>query len=518
MIVGSDVRDARVVRAAPVPPFAWREVGAVAVVAAAVFTARLGRYGLGGDELYFLAAGHHPSFGYADQGPVVPLLAAAADLLAPNSAVALRLPAVLLTVAAIVCSAALAREFGGGRRAQVLAAAAYATTPMAVMQSAMLSTFAVDVTLTAGITWLWIRWVRTRADRLLIVAGVLAAVDFQVKWLIPIVWAGLAFGVAVAGPHEMLRRRAWWAATALPVVTAIPNLLWQHAHGWPQLAMGQVVREEQVASSGVAGMPSQIVQVTGPLGLLLLAGMWAGLRWERLRPYRFVIPMVALGLVGVVGGALRPYFVAGAFPGLFAAGAVYLTERELSRRVRVLGLALLALATAISVAVVVALPLPASRLHTPTDSYSQIDRRSKLFGSSGWDRLTATVEAAFRALPPEQRRDAVLVTQNYWQAAALEHFGDPELPRVYSPNRGYGYFGPPPDTAATVLYVGVDGPEDALRTRFGQVSAVARLDDRLGFPSVDRGVTVWHCRFPGEPWSRTWPAARTLRMVDGTVR
>lgn len=164
------------------------------------------------------------------------------------------------------------------------------------------------------------------------------------------------------------------------------------------------------------------------------------------------------------------------------------------------------------------LPLPASRLTEPTDRYSQIDWRSRLYGSSGWDRLVATVTDTVHRLPAGERRDLVIVTQNYWQAAALERFGSGTLPDVYSPNRGYGYFGPPPDSASTVLYVGVDDPSTALRTKFAEATPVARIDERLGFPSVDRGVTVWHCRFASEPWSRAWPGMLTLPMVDGTVR
>ncbi|MBB5916516.1 uncharacterized membrane protein (UPF0136 family) [Nocardia transvalensis] len=499
-------------------PFAWRPVGAVAAIAAVLFTARLGRYAVGGDELYFIAAGRHPAPGYADQGPVVPLWAAAADLLAPGSTLLLRGPVVALTIVAILLSAALAREFGGGPWAQTLAAAAYASAPMAVMQSAMLSTFAVDVTLTAVVSWLLIRWVRERRDVLLLAAGAVAALDFQVKWLIPLVWAGLVAGVVVFGPRAMLRRPAWWAGSALFAASALPMLWWQHRHGWPQLAMGAVVRDEQLATSGLPGMPWQIVQVTGPLGLLLVAGMWAGLRWERLRPYRFVIPMIAIGLIGVVAGGLRPYFVAGAFPGLFAAGAVYLESREPGRGLRAAVLALIAAATAIAVAVVVLLPLPASRLHDTTDEYSQLDRRSKLFGPSGWDHLIAAVEDAYRQVPAAQRADLAIVTENYWQAAAIDRFGSAALPGAYSPNRGYGFFGAPPDTATTVLYVGVGGPREALRTDFAEATVVARVDERLGFPGVDRGVGVWRCRFPSRPWSVVWPQARALPLVDGTAR
>lgn len=500
------------------PPFAWRAVSVIAVLAGALFALRLDRYEFGGDELYFIAAGRHPAFGYADQGPLVPVLAALADVLDPGSTVALRLPALLSTLGAVVLSAVLAREFGGGRGPQALAALAYASTPAAVMQAAMLSTYALDATLTATVGWLLIRWARTRRDGLLIAAGVVAALDFQVKWLIPVVWAGLAAGVALFGPRAMLRRRAWWLATGLLAVTAVPTLWWQRAHGWPQLTMGAVVRDEQLATSGgLLAMPWQIVMVTGPLGLLLLTGMWAGLRWERLRPYRFLVPLVVLGLLAIIALGLRPYFVVGAFPGLLAAGATYIAWRGLGPGLRSFGLSLTVAATVITVLAVVALPLPQSRVR-PTDTYAQIDWRSRLFGPSGWQELVATVDDALGRVPSGERDGLVILTQNYWQAAGLEHFGRAaHLPGVYSPNRGYGYFGPPPDTANTVVYVGVDEPRSGLGVDFAETSVLARIDRRLGFPSVNRGVTVWLCRKPRLPWSAAWPGLRTLRMVDGTT-
>lgn len=49
------------------------------------------------------------------------------DTIAPGSLLALRLPAVLATAAAVVVAALIARELGGDRRAQVLTAVAQAT-------------------------------------------------------------------------------------------------------------------------------------------------------------------------------------------------------------------------------------------------------------------------------------------------------------------------------------------------------------------------------------------------------
>ena len=79
-------------------------------------------YGYHRDELYFLAAGDHLAWGYADQGPLTPLIAHVMDALAPGSLTALRVPSALMTGATVVVTGAIAFELGGSRRAQLIAA------------------------------------------------------------------------------------------------------------------------------------------------------------------------------------------------------------------------------------------------------------------------------------------------------------------------------------------------------------------------------------------------------------
>ena len=102
IVVGEDPpgQDARR-SGAPVPPdpapVAWRPVLLLAGAMALVLGVTSTRYGWFGDELYFLSAGARPAAGYADQPPLLPMLAAAADALAPGSLFVLRLPAVSYT-------------------------------------------------------------------------------------------------------------------------------------------------------------------------------------------------------------------------------------------------------------------------------------------------------------------------------------------------------------------------------------------------------------------------------------
>src|SRR5262249_55514101 len=110
----------------PLAPFARTPVLTVAALVAGLLMALTTSYGYVTDELYFLAAGkYYPAWGYMDQQPLVPLLAAFLDRMFPDSPFAFRLlPAVATALGAII-TALISRELGGNRKAQALAATAY---------------------------------------------------------------------------------------------------------------------------------------------------------------------------------------------------------------------------------------------------------------------------------------------------------------------------------------------------------------------------------------------------------
>ncbi|MFI5718581.1 glycosyltransferase family 39 protein [Nocardia sp. NPDC051750] len=501
-----------------VPPFAVVPVSVLTVAAGLVFLLRVDRYGYFGDELYFLAAGRHLAAGYVDQGPIVALIARAGDLLAPGSLLVLRTPAVLAVVAAIVLTAAVAREFGGGTRAQLLAALAYATCPYALSQGASLSTFALDSTCSALVIWLLVRWTRIRDDRLLPAAVCVAALDLQIKWLAVVVLLGLAAGIVLSGPRELLRKAMFWVPVSVAAPTLLPGLFWQARHGWPQWAMGEAIRAEQGLATGgrVALLGHQVLQA-GVLGTVLGAAAVLGfLRHEGLRRYRFVPIAGVVVLAFAVVTASRPYYTAGLLPAVFGAGAVVVAIGA-GRWGRRISVGLGAVSAVLAVVVVAALPQPAASLRRPSDSAAQVYTRMRMYGTTGWPDLTAAVTRAYRELPPGIRDRTVIVTDSYWQASALDYFAGAELPPVYSPNRGYAYFGRPADATRSVLYVGPVRGRVALCGHFRTAVTVAAADDPLGFPGISRFVTVAHCTGPVRPWSEIWERSRTLALDMGVV-
>jgi hypothetical protein len=487
------------------PPFATWAVATVAAIAGIVAALSATRYGYYYDELYFIAAGKRLSFSYADQGPFVPLLARSTDWLFPGSFAALRIPAIVAALASVMFSAVIARELGGGRVAQVLAATANSMS-FCIWEAWTLSTNGIDTALWVLLSWLLVRWVRTRRDGLLVAAGLVTIAALQVKWLVPVFWIAVLLAAGCVGPRELLRRPALWRSALAVAVTAIPMLIWQARHGWPQVGMGAVVRGQTNGLSGSLTFVPRAVEMCGGLGAMLLVyGVWRLWRSPHLRPYRFLgfTFLLVVAVFAIAGG--RICYGVGIYAAVMAAGAVELAAvRSRWTANAAVSAAVLSIATFVV-------------WETPWRSASQLAPASDFaagmadvtYGKFGWSELTSAVANAYQAVPPEQRRGAVIVTEHFMQASALDYSRSAVgLPAIFSPERGFGYFGAPPDTAGTVLWVGSNTSD--LRVWFTSVVPVAKFGVRLGIPRVTRDVTIWECAGPTRPWSSMWPKMRSL--------
>ncbi len=79
-----------------------------------------GSYGMFRDEFYYLACADHPAWGYVDHPPLSIALLIVNRAIVGDSVEAIRILPGLLGVILLFTSAAIARELGGGRFAQLL--------------------------------------------------------------------------------------------------------------------------------------------------------------------------------------------------------------------------------------------------------------------------------------------------------------------------------------------------------------------------------------------------------------
>jgi Dolichyl-phosphate-mannose-protein mannosyltransferase len=500
---------ARALADSPAPPgrrpaAAWAPLAAVGGALTVLLIAGAGRYGYRRDERYFLRAGQEPAFGYVDQPPLTPVIAAAMDALAPDSLIALRVPSAIAMGLVVVLTGLITREFGGGRAAQLLAAAATAVSGVVLIVGHLLSTTTSDLLFWTAMGWLVARALRDDGP-VWLAAGAVAGLALQNKTLPAFLLAALLAGLLIAGPRTALASRWLWAGAAVALLAWAPNLVWQAANGWPLLDLAEGIAG---GSSGTSEpwylfVPFQLV-LLGPLLVpVWVAGLWRLARDPELRTWRaFAVAYVLLAVLFLVTGG-KPYYLAGLYPVLLAAGAdpVLRWLRRWSTRTRAVVVSAV-LGFTFAVSAVLGLPLvPVDRLAGTPIPVVNYDAGETV----GWPELVDTVTAVRAQLPSGE--PVAVVTRNYGQAGAIDRFA-PDLGPAYSGHMAYWDWGPPDDATTTAIVVG--WPEDMLRGWFGEVRLAATVDNGVGLENDEQGTPVWIVADPARPWSQLWPELRRV--------
>ena len=232
-----------------------------------------GAYGFHGDEMYFVVAGQHPAFGYVDQPPLTPLLSAASVALFGVSPTAVRILPALEMGLVVILVALIARDLGGSRRAQVLAAITAALSGY-LGAGHLDTTTEPDLLAWAIILWLLVKLLAGGDRRLWLAVGVAAGIGLENKDTLLFLGAGLAVGLVLARRWDVVRSPWAWAAIGIALLIWAPNLAWQATNGWPQLTMAQAI--SQYADDNRGQIVPLLWLFTGPLLFPVSA---AGLIW-----------------------------------------------------------------------------------------------------------------------------------------------------------------------------------------------------------------------------------------------
>ena len=485
------------------PALPW-PVLAVAGAMVALLLAVSGAYGFHGDEMYYVVAGQHPALGYVDQPPLTPLLSAASVALLGVSPTAVRILPALEMGLIVVLVALIARDLGGARRAQVLAAITAALSGY-LGAGHLDTTTEPDLLAWAIVLWLLVKLLAGGDRRLWLALGVTTGIGLENKDTLLFLGAGLVVGLALARRWDVLRSPWAWAALGIAVLLWLPNLAWQAANGWPQISMARAIAG--YAADNRAQVVPLLWLFTGPLFFPISA---AGLLWVLVAkvaaPWRAIgfAALVALGIVLISGG--KAYYAIGSAPVFMAAGAI-LVDRWLARGHVGIKATSFAVAAALSVSLIALLTLPVLPIATFATS-SLPSAVPDTANQVGWPQYVATVETVVAALPAPERARAVIVTNDYSEASPLVLLGS-GLPPVYSGHNAYWDWGPPPPDRTLVVHVGDWRPADWSAFFIG-CQVVAHVDNGLGVQNSMQGEAIWVCTGLRHPWSAMWPELRTI--------
>lgn len=427
-----------------------------------------GNYGYFRDELYYIAAGRHPAFGYVDFPPMIAWIGGVLNVIAGDNLVVIHLVSALAAAALIFVTGLMARELGGGRFAQGLAATASAVTVVYMATGSIFSMDVLDELWWALGAYVVIRLLMRDQPRLWLVFGLVAGLGLFTK--LTMLFFGFALVVGLLATPARRYFRSWeiYAGGAIAFAFLVPYIIWNAVNVWPTPAFWS--NYGGLHSGGPLDFIANQILLANPLSLpLWIAGLVFYLRSEAGRPFRALgwayVALIVLFLVVSV----KPYFLAPAYAMLFAGGAVaFEGSRLASRR---------AWTKAAYVAAIVVVGLLLAPLAMPVlppaayaNSYGAISGLGNagagqdvqsvfpqyLGDRFGWDTMAATVAKVYGRLPAEQRAQACVFTENYGEAAGLQLYQQEYgLPAIISGHNNYYFWGPGTCSGTVILTVGL---------------------------------------------------------------
>jgi len=482
------------------PPTALRALLALAALRLLLHTLTNGQYGFHRDELATLDDARHMAWGYVAYPPLTPFVARVAMALFGTAPAAVRFFTALAQCVAMVVAGLMARELGGGRRAQIVAALAVAVSPLSMIEGHLFQYVSFDFLWSVLAVYFVIRLLKSDDARWWIAVGGAIGLGLMTRYTIAWLVAGLAVGFLLTPARRLLM--SWWlmAGAALAFVIFLPNLIWQAEHGFISIDFLRSIHARDVRIGRTDGflwrqflVPASLFTVP-----LWIAGLYFYFRKREGELYRALGWTFVAALFLFAVAQARDYYTAPLYPMLLAAGAV-MTD-QWPRWARGLNWAGLAVAFAFGVAFVLPIAPVNSRW-----SRVQMRMNGDLREEIGWPELVDRVAEIRDSLPAPERSTAGILTGNYGEAGAIDLYGSAHgLPQALSRVNSFWLRGYGDHTPETLIVVGLS-PE-FVKANFASCESEGTIANRYGVANEETkdDKYLWVCRGLREPWPEFW--------------
>ena len=468
-------------------------------------------YGYFVDELYNLALARHLAWGYVDVAPMIALIGRVEVTLFGDSLSAIRLAPALAGAGLVLLTGAIARELGGRRFAQGLAALCVLLAPGIMALDHFLNVNAFEPLCWMGCALLVIRIVNTGNEKLWLYFGLLAGIGLETKHSMLIFGFGLVAGLLLTAERKHLFNR-WLALGGLVAfLLFLPNLIWNVQNHFPFLELQENIRRDgRNVSLSVGSFFGEEMLAMLPLSApIWMAGLW----WLWRGRYRALA--LAWGIAAAMILAMNPrvYYLFPAFPMLFAAGGVQF-EGWLGRPrlawIKPAYCALMVMMGALLAPTLLPLLPPetyiryarATHLQPPPIENARLGPLPQLFADQfGWEEMAGAVARVYYSLPAEIRPRTAIFGQSYGQAGAIDLFGPRYgLPPAISGHQNYFLWGAHGATGESVIVMG--DRQEVLESKFASVRKVAHVAHPYAMPYSH--IDIFYCQGMKVPLGEVW--------------
>jgi hypothetical protein len=463
-----------------------------------------GRYGFHRDELATLEDARHLAWGYVAYPPITPFFARLSLEMFGTSLAGFRLFAALAQAASVVLTGLIARELGARRSAQLLAASAY--IPFCLAAGALMQYVSFDNLFWVLTAYFVVKLCKSGDPRWWVAVGAAIGLGMMAKYGIVFLVAGVVVAVLATDLRKHLASKWLWIGVGVSLLVFLPNLIWQAQHGFITLEFLRNIHARDVRIGRTKDFLPDQLKMTLLATPLWLAGLYYSLISPRGKGFRAIGWMYVVPLVLFVVAKGRGYYLAAAYPMLYAAGATWLQNsldairRGWANTIRAVAWT----ALAANMLLIIALVLPTAPPNTKWWR-AAMEINGDLREQFGWQELTHTVAQIRDSLPAQDRAQLGIMAGNYGEAGAINLYGPQYgLPTAISGinsfwQRGYGT--PPPQT---LIVIGIGGK--FLDRNFTQCEVAAHTWNVYGVMNEETRdhQDIYVCRGLRQSWPEFW--------------
>jgi hypothetical protein len=458
------------------------------------------QYGFHRDELYFIDCAKHLDFGYADMPPLTPFFAKIVIALFGETLQGLRFFPALLSSVIVFITGLMAREMGGKLYSQILASITIIVAPVYLVAGTQFQTIPIDQFFWVLTCYLFIGLINTDNQKLWLLIGFVFGLGLLAKYSIIFLAFAIFFGIIISN-HRIMLTKIWiWLGVMIALLVFLPNILWQIHNELPIIEHLKALREDE-STPTLQFLIEQLI-ILHPFNLpIWIIGILFFFFNEQGRKYQMLVWVYIIALMVFLLMKGKSYYLASAYPVLFAGGSVGLEMWLLRKRLNWLKYTVPAL---LLLSAIIASPiwlpiLPVEKMKKLGIADFRYDYREMI----GWPELVSSVAKVYNGLQKDERMNTIIITENYGEAGSINHYGTKfGLPGATSGISSYYYWGPGNPNATTVIFVNY--PEDYLNRFFSEVKAMQVIKNQYGINNEEQGVHIALCRKPNKPISELW--------------
>ncbi len=427
-----------------------------------------GQYGYFRDEFYYMACGQHLDWGYVDHPPLIAFITAFTRWILGDSLFALRFFPALSGAILVFLTGLFVRELGGDLYAQALAALAVIIAPVYLLTHTLLTMNAFEPLFWTLAAYLLLLSIKKDNPRYWIGIGLVVGIGLMNKHSMAFFVLALVAALLLTPRRKVLLSKWPWLAGILALIIFLPNLLWQFKNDFATLEfLRNAEMQKNLPVSPLEFLKQQILLLHPLLFPLWLLGLYYYLFSREGRPYRPLGWGYSLLFLLFIGMRAKAYYLAPAYPILFASGAVAVENFLRAVNWGQLRPAVITLVLAGGIALapmgLPVLPVEAYIKYAeflgaapPRMERSKLGKLPQVYADMfGWEHMVTEVARVYNNLSPEEKAKAAIFSSNYGEAGAIEFFGARYgLPKAISGHNSYWLWGPRREDIEIVITVG----------------------------------------------------------------